>query len=325
MKVGPALRPVLTFSGRCFFRQQADRCVEAWLIAAVRSPPAHDFFRLTPREGRQSHKLIVQVRLFARAVILCSSGQQFMSRHHEIRDPKLQVLFLLWITCAFSTFCTASKKPSKQAIRWQEGAPECALIKTPDGFYHYILGYETLSINLAIDNQELEKTRRTAEHVFGVIVTLKNRGSLPIQVGPDYMSLELTQHFKVRLSPIDPSTFSSRIQDESDELVHQSERQLKKHPEKKQEVEDRLKEHEKFVTEWLQFVSTQSLRNVTLDSGQPEVTGWVFFNTKTKWKGGWKEQEDFVLRIPTEKVVFEFPFTLPPAGQAPELRQRSDE
>jgi hypothetical protein len=42
------------------------------------------------------------------------------------------------------------------------------------------------------------------------------------------------------------------------------------------------------------------------------VSGWVFFDTKTKWLGGWKTQEEFVLRLPLDGKIFEFPFKLPP-------------
>lgn len=243
----------------------------------------------------------------------------------------LQVRAWLLLLAMGLGVCVSGEAKGRRAgppvVRWQEAAPdcECTLEKTKDGFFRYSVGYETLHLSLTVDNQELEKTRRMAGHVFGVILTIRNRGTLPMKLDPGYMTLELADHFHVRLHSEDPDTFSYRLQDDSDELVHQSERELKKHPERKQAVEDRLQEHEKFVTEWLQFVSTQALREITLDSGQPEVTGWVFFDTKTKWKGSWKKQEDFVLRIPTDNVIFEIPFTLPPPGEEPELRQRSQE
>ena len=220
----------------------------------------------------------------------------------------------------------AKKPPRGPAIvRWSQGAPECSLSKGDDGIYRYTLSYETLTITMGVDNQELEKTRRTLKHVFGVLLTFRNRGTVPISVSSDHMTLELAQHFHVRLPAEDPDDLSYRIQDDSDELVHQSERELKRHPERKEVVEARLREHEKLVTEWLEFLSTKALRPATLDTGRPELTGLVLFPTKTKWKGDWKKQEDFVLRIPMEKVVFEFPFALPPPGKEPVLRQRSEE
>src|SRR5208283_2765418 len=58
------------------------------------------------------------------------------------------------------------------------------------------------------------------------------------------------------------------------------------------------------------------LRAAHLDRGNPEAVGWVFFNTDNKWLGGWKAQEEFVLRVPLEGKVFEFPFRLPPEDVA---------
>jgi hypothetical protein len=49
-----------------------------------------------------------------------------------------------------------------------------------------------------------------------------------------------------------------------------------------------------------------------LEPANPEVRGWVFFNTKSKWLGGWKAQEEFILRVPLAGKIFEFPFKLPP-------------
>lgn len=209
------------------------------------------------------------------------------------------------------------------AVRWREGDPQCTLQKSSDGLYHYSLAYETERITLTVDPQELQKTRRTLNHVFRVLLSFRNTGTTPLQVGPANITLELVDHFHVRMNSLDPEGFSYRIQEDSDELVHQSERELKKHPERKEVIEARLKEHEKLVTQWLEYLSTQALTDVTLDSGRPEITGMVFFSTKTKWKGDWKTEENFVLRIPGDKVVFEFPFSLPPKGEEePELRER---
>jgi len=211
------------------------------------------------------------------------------------------------------------------AIRWKEGEPECTLTKGDDGIYRYAMGYETLLVTVAVDSQELEKTKRNLRHIFPVILTLRNRGTVPIQFGPEGVTLELVQHYHLRMATIDPDDFSTGIQDDSDELVHQSERELKKHPERKEVVESRLREHERVVTEWLEYMSTKALRDVTLDAGQPEVSGAVIFRTRSKWKGDWKKQEDFVLRVPLDNVVLEFPFTLPPPGEAPALRHRPEE
>jgi hypothetical protein len=208
------------------------------------------------------------------------------------------------------------------AVRWREGDPQCSLVKSADGLYHYSLEYETEKITMTVDTEELQKTRRTLNHVFRVLLTFRNTGTTPIDVGPGHISLELVDHYHVRMNSLDPDNFSDHIQDDSDELIHQSERELKKHPERKELIEAKLREHEKLVTEWLEYLSTNALQDVTLDTGRPQITGMVFFNTKTRWKGEWKKEETFVLRIPGEKIVFEFPFTLPPLGEEPSLRER---
>jgi hypothetical protein len=232
------------------------------------------------------------------------------------------LLLYLLLSCAWAAPDKHSSKAA--AVRWTRDCPECAFQKAEDGTYKYSLSYETLQITLTLDPGELARTRRTLEHVFEVVLTFRNRGTVPIQVSPAPIDLELVDHHQVRLRSIDPDNFSARIQDDSDELVHLSERELKKHPERREVVENRLREHEKVVAQWLEHLSTNALRDTTLNTGQPEVTGLVLFNTKTRWKGDWKEQENFVLRIPTGKVVFEFPFTLPPPGDAPALRQRPE-
>jgi hypothetical protein len=239
----------------------------------------------------------------------------------RVRRP-LFLVVLFWLVITTPTTAWAKDSPLL-AVRWREGDPQCSLQKSKDGLYHYSLSYETESITMTIDPLELQKTRRTLNHVFRVLLTFRNSGRIPLQVGPENISLELVDHFQVRMSSLDPEDLSYRIQDNSDELVHQSERELKNHPERKDVIEAKLKEHEKLVTQWLEYLSTQALEDVTLDTGQPQITGMVFFNTKTKWKGDWKQEENFVLRIPGDKVVFEFPFTLPPKGEeAPELRER---
>jgi hypothetical protein len=238
-----------------------------------------------------------------------------------------RIAIVLLLLSPFTMIAAWAKKTDKGApvVRWREGDPQCALLKSDDGLYHYSLEYETEKITMTVDTQELEKTRRTLNHVFRVLLTFRNAGTIPVEIGPAKITLELVDHFHILMSSLDADDFSYRIQDDSDELIHQSERELKHHPERRELIEAKLKEHEKLVTEWLEYLSTKALQGVTLDTGRPEITGMVFFNTKTKWKGDWKREENFILRIPGEKVVFEFPFTLPPAGEAPSLRVRPTE
>jgi hypothetical protein len=214
----------------------------------------------------------------------------------------------------------AKDEKNDRIIRWNEAKPECTL-SAADGMHRYSIEYETLKLTLAVDDNELKKSTRTAEHVFSVLVTANNRGKEAIKIVPPNMKLELVSHHHAMMRAQYPDELSHRLQDDSDELIYQSEKTLKKHPEEKDTVEYRLKAHEELVSQWQSFLSTQSLRETNIDAGRPEVTGWVFFKTNTKWLGNWKDEEEFVLRIPVGKRVFEFPFKLP-MGARPTLRQR---
>jgi hypothetical protein len=215
---------------------------------------------------------------------------------------------------------SAKDQKNDRVIRWNEANPECTVIAA-DGMHRYSIEYETLKLTLAVDDNELKKSTRTAEHVFSVLVTANNRGKAPIKIVPPNMKLELVSHHRALMRAQYPDELSHSLQDDSDELIYQSEKRLKKHPEEKDTVEYRLKAHEELVARWQSFLSTQALRETNVDSGRPEVTGWVFFKTNTKWLGNWKDEEEFVLRMPVEKRVFEFPFKLP-QGSRPLLRQR---
>jgi len=71
----------------------------------------------------------------------------------------------------------------------------------------------------------------------------------------------------------------------------------------------------------MDFISTRSLRPTTLDASSSSVSGWVFFGTKSKWIGPWRKPEQFILRMPVENLIVEFPFTLPPEPGKIQLRR----
>jgi hypothetical protein len=209
-------------------------------------------------------------------------------------------------------------------VRWREGDRDCTLTKGADGIYRYSLSYEAIAATLAVDSQEVEKTRRTLEHMFRIVVTVRNRGTVPVEIEPQRITLEMVDHLHLVMKAEDPEQLSARIRDDSDELAHEGERELKKHPERKTAVEERLRDHEELVAQWQEYLTGKTLRAVTLDHGQPEATGLVVFPTQSKWKGDWKQQEHFIVRIPIANFLLEFPFTLPPPGELPQLRKRPE-
>ena len=219
----------------------------------------------------------------------------------------------------------ANDKAKIPAVRWDEQLPGCTFSRTDDAKFHYGLWSGDVGITLAVDSQELEKVHRRHEPFFGAVLTIRYRGQQTLDVAVENISLEFVKHFNVVQTSLDPDAFAVKVQNDADELDHQTAREVEKHPEKKEEKEKKeafVRAFQKDSAELLEFVGKNSLRPAKLSAGNPEITGWVFFSTGSKWIGGWKKQEDFILRVPIDGKVFEFPFKLPPKPGEVMLRKR---
>jgi len=208
------------------------------------------------------------------------------------------------------------------AVRWDEGQPGCTFSPGDDGKYRYGLWLGDLGITLAVDARELQVIRHREWPILGVFLTIHYRGAGSLDTSADGITLQFMKHFKVVQTSLDPGNYSQKIQADADALDDQTRREVKKDPEKKQVYETRLQDYQKSANEMIEFLSTKALRPAHLDRANPEVSGWVFFNTKTKWLGSWKTQEEFILRLPLDGKVFEFPFKLPPKKGELLLRKR---
>jgi hypothetical protein len=198
------------------------------------------------------------------------------------------------------------------AVRWSEEQPGCTFSRGDDGKYSYGLWSGDVGIVLAIDAREVQIIRHRIEPIFGVSLTVRYRGTSSLEESPDGITLQFIKHFKVLQSALDPDDYSQKIQADADAFDEESRRAIAKHPEQKEARQARLQEYQKSVNELIEFLSSNSLRPIHLDHATPETRGWVFFSTETKWLGGWKAQEEFVLRFPLAGKIFEFPFKLPP-------------
>jgi hypothetical protein len=213
-------------------------------------------------------------------------------------------------------------KPQIPAVRWDELRPGCTFSRSDDGHYVYGLWYEDVGITLTVDAQELEKVHRRHEPFFGALLSIRYRGQGSLDLGVQNISLEFVKHFKVVQTALDPDAFSEKVQDDADQLDHQSAREIEKHPEKKQALEAAVRAFLKDSAELQEFVGKNSLRPTRMGPGNPEIRGWVLFSTESKWINGWKKQEEFVLRVPIAGTMFEFPFKLPPELGEVMLRKR---
>jgi hypothetical protein len=209
------------------------------------------------------------------------------------------------------------------SVRWDETHPGCTFSRGEDGKYRYGLWAGDVGITLAVDAQEVEKVRRRHEPFFSVWLSVHYRGKDTLDVRPQKTSLEFTTHFKVTQPALDPDSFSAQVQEDADELDYQTAREIEKHPELKASKEELLRAFQKDSVELIEFLSKNSLRPAHLDSGNPEISGWILFSTKNKWIGGWKKQEEFILRFPIDRKILEFPFKLPEKQGELILRHRN--
>jgi hypothetical protein len=213
-------------------------------------------------------------------------------------------------------------KAKTPAVRWDEEHPGCTFSRGDDGKYRYGLWYDNVGITVAVDSQELEKVHRRHEPFFGVLLTIRYRGQSSLDLTAENISLEFVKHFQVVQPALDPDAFAEKVQNDADELDHQTAREVERHPEKKQEQEAYMRAFLKDTAELQEFLGKNSLRSTRLDAGNLQASGWVLFSTDSKWISGWKKQEEFILRVPIAGVVFEFPFNLPPKPGEEMLRKR---
>ena len=226
-----------------------------------------------------------------------------------------------------ASVCFAGNPPAVPALRWTANAANCTLRDGDDGRTYYGITSGDFEITLAVDRQELEKIQHRANPMLTVFLTFQYKGHDPrFEVQQNRFTLEFTKHFQVVQSSLDPDYLLKSLQDNVDDLTDEIERhQVKKHPDQKDQMETELQARLKDYTEMMDFISTRGLRPVTLDASNSSASGWVFFSIKNKWIGPWRRPEQFVLRLPVENLIVEFPFALPPEPGKVMLRHRPED
>ena len=235
---------------------------------------------------------------------------------------KILVTTTASLLLTISTLVSARDKNKIPALRWNEQSPGCTFSHGTDGKLRYGLWSDDIGITLAVDAQELGKVHRRHEAFFAVLLEVHYRGQQSLDFSTTNISLEFVTHSQVVQTSLDPDGFSQKIQNDADALNDQFAREVRRNPEKKEEKEAYMRAYLKDTAELQEFVGKNSLRSAHLDAANPQASGWVLFSTKSKWIGSWKKQEDFVVRVPVNGKVFEFPFTLPPKGGEVMLRKR---
>ena len=221
-----------------------------------------------------------------------------------------------------ATLALGHASGEEQTLRWDEGKPGCTFSADDDGKYRYGFWTDQFGVVIAVDADEVRKASLRIEPLFAVFMSVRYRGNDTLAVDPAQVTLEFVKHYHTVQKAIDPDEFAAKLQQESDASEQKNEREVSRHPEKKEEKESALRAYQENFKQTQEFMRSRSLRPTHLASAEAEVSGWVFFSAKSKWIGEWKKQEQFVLRVPVAKQVVEFPFALPPSQGDLLLRRR---
>jgi hypothetical protein len=234
-----------------------------------------------------------------------------------------KTLLILLLILLLGTPALAGTSKPLPTVRWSEGGPGCTLRRAENGYTYYSVSTVDFQLTLAVDNQELQKISHRTFPMISVQLAFNNTGSQPVAVDPSQSTLEFSKHFQVVQRALDPDSMLAQLQQYIDNLTDDITRhQIKKHPEQKSAMEAELQQWLKDYTEMMDFISTNALHGGTLDTTNSSASGWLFFDTKNRWIGRWRPPEQFVLRIPVNNAIVEFPFELPPKGGKVQLRTR---
>lgn len=243
----------------------------------------------------------------------------------SITPPRSHLQFTTaFIVLALLIAPAGAKKNPAPALRWAEGNAGCTFSLDNDGKYRYGLWTADLGLVLAVDAQELQLVHKRGERFFGVHLTVHDRSGASLVVDPSLATLEFVKHAKVVQRALDPEAFAQKAQSDVDDIEYQTQREVEKHPERKEDREKFVQGWQKEVTELQDFLSHGTLPMVQLDSTHTEISGWILFSTHNKWIGDWKKPEEFLFRIPLGSQIVEFPFALPMQKGDLILRQRSE-
>jgi hypothetical protein len=229
------------------------------------------------------------------------------------RSWPARVVLVLW-ALSVPGLVHARKKPDLPTVRWTAGTAGCTFERGTNGRERWTMSDKDLDMTLLVDSQELAKSMHHGFYrVLSLYLSVNYKGAGNFEFPAD-LRLDYVRHHGVIETLMDPAMLQNRLQNDLDSKVFESEREIKKHPELKDEKTARLRIDEKEGAEFIEFLTTQYLSSAILNSGNPETRGWGLFPTRNKWLGPWKEREDFILIVHMKDRVWQFPFSLPPAG-----------
>ena len=153
-------------------------------------------------------------------------------QHSRVLSARLWMV--LWVAF-LPTLGHARKKSDLPIVRWTSGAAGCSFERTDDGRLRWTMSDKNLDVTLLVDSQELAKSRHRFYRVFGVYssVTYKGPGNFEF---PADLRMSFMRHHEVVEGFLDPTELSQRLQNDIDTKVFETEKQIKKNPERVRRV-----------------------------------------------------------------------------------------
>jgi hypothetical protein len=237
----------------------------------------------------------------------------------------LILIFAILSCVILSPTVSYAKKKDLPSVRWTAGAPGCTFERRDDGKYRWTMTGSDLTVTLLMDSQELAQSRHRFYHLFGAYISVTYNGQNKFEFPAD-VRIDFVRHHDVVEVYEDPAELATKLQNDVDTKVFETERQIKKNPKIDEEKTALLRQYQKEAAEFIEFLSTQTLPSdtVMLNPGNPESHGWVLYKTTNKWIGPWKEREDFILSVWMKDKIWQFPFSLPPTEGDLILRKPPD-
>jgi hypothetical protein len=93
------------------------------------------------------------------------------------------------------------------------------------------------------------RRKRRGQAMFAVLLPMHYRGKDSVDVAPGKITVEFVKHYHDVHPALDPDSLATQQQSDADALAQETEREIGKHPEKKEEKESLLAARQKDAAE----------------------------------------------------------------------------
>ena len=131
-------------------------------------------------------------------------------------------------------------------------------------------GLRILVLSLRWTLRSWKKHNAAAMAMFAVLLTMHYRGKDSVDVAPGRITLEFVKHYHDAHPALDPDSLATKQQNDTDASAEETEREIRKHPEKKEQQEAKVAARQKDAADMIAFLKTGSLRATTAGQGIPK-------------------------------------------------------